>query len=80
MFLRAQQGDLPETFIPLDKIARLKKIGPGIEIDIHASFTLRYKAKIVAEKKDINDLVQEIVRRRKLKKKFLINEWGDSSL
>lgn len=77
LFLRGQRDDYPETYIPLEKIVGLKKVGKGVEIEVHLSLTNKYKAFISGQPKNISDLIAELVKKRNLKKKFLKKEWTE---
>lgn len=75
LYLKDTAGDLAQTYIPLEKIERIRKTGAGIEILTRPSIYFRYSALLKGQKKHLSDLVRDIVRRRGLKKQFLKNEW-----
>jgi len=75
VFLKGVQGDLAQTFIPLDKIERIRKCPQKIEFYVRLSVSFQYIAMIQGEKKYLLELLKDIVQRRGFKKKFLRNEW-----
>lgn len=76
LYLKNDEGDIAPTFVPLEKIEVVKKsFGGEVKIQVRPSLTVRYTATIKGNRSNINGLVQEIVKRRGLKKKFLKNEW-----
>ena len=80
LYLKDENGDLAQTYIPLEKIERIEKIGGGMKVFVRPSLYFRYTALFQGEKKYVKDLVKDIVSRRGLKKKFLKNEWTESDL
>jgi len=75
LYLRSPSGDLTETYIPLEKIERIKKSSGSLDVHVRPSITIRYVACFKGEAKHISSLAKELVSRRGLKKKFLRNEW-----
>jgi len=75
LYLRGPEGDLAQTYIPLEKIEKVKKNLQGLEIQVRPSLTFRYTTILKGENKHLLELIKDIVQRRGLKKKFLKNEW-----
>ncbi|MCA9402716.1 MAG: hypothetical protein KC897_02950 [Candidatus Omnitrophica bacterium] len=67
--------ELSATFIPLEKIEKVRLSGARIQVDVRPAIMSRYRAAYEGDKKNITELTHEIVRRRGLKKRFLQNEW-----
>jgi len=80
LFLKDANKDLPQTYIPLDKVKRIRRVRGGVKIDIKPTLYFQYSAIIKSEKGNILSLIDDIVRLRRLKKSFFINEWVDRSL
>ena len=78
LYLRDSGGDITQTYIPLDKIERLRKTRKGIEVHIRPSVSFRYVAHLTGDKKHLSELAHDIVQRRGLKKQFLRSEWIES--
>jgi len=78
LYLKDASGDLAQTYVPLEKIERIRKIKSGIEVHVRPSTYFRYMALLHGEKKHLSSLVRDIVQRRGLKKQFLKNEWVES--
>jgi len=78
LYLRNADGDLARTYVPLEKIERIRKTRSGVEIHVRPSTYFRYIALLKGEKKHLSSLVHDIVQRRGLKKKFLKKEWVES--
>ncbi len=78
LYLKAADGDLAQSYIPLEKIERLRKTRQGIEVFVRPSVSSRYVALLKGENKYLSELVRDLVQRRGLKKQFLKNEWIES--
>ena len=77
LFLRNAGEDLTATYVPLEKIIRLRRQGAFVKLDVRPSLTMIYEAAFSGERRRIQMLVDELVQRRQLKKRFLRNEWFD---
>jgi hypothetical protein len=78
LFLKGPEGDLPQTYIPLEKIARICNRGKCLDMDVRLTMSLRRDIRLCGQGRAIRDLVQELAVRQGLKKKFLRAEWtGD---
>ncbi len=75
LYLRGSRGDLAQTYVPLDKIEKIRRRGKLIEFHVRPSISFQYVAVIQGEKKHLSELLKDIVQRRGLKKKFLCDEW-----
>ena len=78
LFLKDQSGDIPQTYIPLEKIERLRAVKGGMEVHIRPSLYFQFTALIRGERKLVADLIKDLVKARGLKKQFLRSEWVDS--
>jgi len=78
LYLKDGNIDLPQTYIPLEKIKRVKRTRQGVEVFTRPSLYSQFKALFKGERRYLEELVHDIVRRRGLKKKFLSNEWADT--
>lgn len=78
LYLKGAQGDLAQTYIPLEKIEKLRKTKLGVEVYVRPSLYFRYMVLLKGEKKYLSELVRDLVKRRGLKKQFLKNEWIES--
>ena len=78
LYLRNADGDLAQSYVPLEKIERIRKTKSGVEVHVRPSTYFRYIALFNGEKKLLSDLVRDIAKRRGLKKQFLKNEWVES--
>lgn len=76
LFLRGPEGDLAQTYIPLDKIIKLRRGRSHVVIDVRLSQVNRYRVVLKLEEVYIKDLIETLARRLGLKKRFLINEWA----
>ncbi len=77
LFLKGQEGDIISTYIPLDKIAKIEKKSKRLSVFVQLSLAYLYMATIEGEKKYIDELTNDLVKRRQLKKQFLKNEWRE---
>lgn len=75
LFLRTSQGDLPSSYVPLEKIIELRRNGDAINFLIKQTMAYSYQVTIQGARASIKDLTQEIILRRGLKKQFLRNVW-----
>ncbi len=80
LYLRTSEGDLAQTYVPLEKIEKVTKRGSSAEFHVRPSLSFRYIAMIQGESKYIVELIKDIVQRRGLKKKFLRKEWIDETV
>lgn len=80
LFLRGSEGDYAPTYIPLEKIEKIKQTGSGLEVYVFPGIMSRYVAVFKMEKVKMKELVLDLVSRRGLKKKFFSNVWEDVSL
>ncbi len=78
LYLKDANGDLAQTYVPLEKIERIRKTRAGVEVHVRPSTSFRYIAVLNGEKKLLSGLVRDIAKRRGLKKRFLKNEWVES--
>ncbi len=75
LFLKDEEEELTRTYIPLDKIERMKMTSSGLEIYVCPSLTFRYSAVIKGNKAKLKELARDIAMGCGLKKRFLVNEW-----
>ena len=78
LYLKGPEGDLAQTYIPLEKIERIRHTREGLLVHVRPSLSYRFVARLTGEKKFISELTRDLVRRRGLKKQFLKNEWIES--
>ena len=75
LYFKDDKGDISSTYIPLEKIERIKKTFKGLQVHVRLSAATGYCALIKAEKKNTEELIGELVKRLHLKKQFLRKEW-----
>ena len=75
LYLKGAEGDLTQTYIPLEKIESIKLSRGCLRLFVRPSLSYYYTAEITAKPKKMNELSQELVHRRGFKKKFLKKEW-----
>ncbi len=75
LFLQEQGEDIAATFIPVDKIERVKKNRNFLTLEVHLSIFYRYVVNLKGEGEAIKELLGELIRRLHLRKKFLRQEW-----
>jgi len=75
LFLKYSNSDLPQTYVPLEKIERMKLSGGAVDVQVRPTLYLQYVATFKGERSQIKSLTLELVQRRGLRKKFLRNEW-----
>ena len=80
LYLTGPQGDMAATYIPLEKIVKVKNTRSGIAILVRPSILERYQIVLKGDPNALSELVQELVTRRALKKRWLTREWEDRSL
>ena len=78
LYLKDSNGDLAQTYVPLEKIERIQKTKLHVEVHVRPSTYYRYVALFKGEKKHLSSLVHDIVQRRGLKKQFLKKVWIES--
>ncbi|MCD4780484.1 MAG: hypothetical protein K8S27_08060 [Candidatus Omnitrophica bacterium] len=75
LYLRDQNGDLASTYIPLEKINRLKLNKDELILYVSPMISHQYVVHLKGARKSIEELTRDLVGRRGLKKKFWIKEW-----
>ena len=68
--------DYSNTYIPLEKIEKLRRARGGLEIRVKFSAANIVRTIISLPAKDIRQLTNDLVKRLHLKKKFLKREWS----
>ncbi len=79
LYLRRDQDDLAQTYVPLEKIERIRMTWSGLEVQVRPSVAASYAAVIKGSRARINDLARDLARERKLVKRFLKKEWVDET-
>ncbi len=77
LFLKDGGNDLTQTYVPLEKIYRIKRNGDKVEFFIQLTVTNKSKGCFKGSRKRIKGLINELVLRRGFKKAFLRNEWSE---
>lgn len=80
LYLKNDAGELPPTFVPMEKIKQIRLTRHGAEIHARPSLTYQYQVTISGKPSHIKDLVKDIALRRGLKKKFLKSEWVERDI
>jgi len=75
LFLKADQGELAQTYVPLEKIFEVKLSSLGLELGVRPSLAYKYKVVFKGEKVSLKELAKDLVGSRGFKKRFLKNEW-----
>ena len=78
LYLKDTSGDLAQSYVPLEKIERIRKTKLGVEVHVRPSTYFRYMALLKGDKRQLSELSKDIVKRRGLKKLCLKNEWIES--
>ena len=79
LYLEDGEGDIAATYIPLEKIIKVRRTMGGLDLRIRASMVREYRALIKGSFRSLNDLTRDLVNKRNLRKKFLWPEWFDES-
>lgn len=80
LFIRNGAEDLAATFIPLEKIERLKLKSSTITLTVRPAIMSKYQVTLSADANNIKELAHELVQRRGLKKRFMQKEWFDQTV
>jgi hypothetical protein len=75
LYLQGPQGELTQSFVSLDKICRLQKGRTQVTIDVRLSQANQYRVALKMEPIYIKDLIEDLVRKLNLKKKWLRPVW-----
>lgn len=79
LFIKGPKGDLAQTYIPVEKIIKIKKVFGGMGVYVRPSLTIYYKAFLKGRHQLMGSLVDDIVKRRGFKKRFLKKEWDETT-
>ncbi len=78
LFLRGESGDIFQTYIPLEKIYKIKRFWfHGLAVYVRPSQVTEYVVKIMGERRLERELIKDLIQRRGLTHKFLRSEWVD---
>jgi len=75
LYLRDAQGEIAASFVPLEKIIKVKKEKNALKLFVRLSITNDYTAVIEGKASRIKELLKDLIVKRGFKKRFLINEW-----
>lgn len=75
LFLRTAQGEMPLTFIPLEKIIRLRLKPKSLWLEVRPTIVTGYRASIVAPQESLSRLTKILIERLHFRKVFLKKEW-----
>ncbi len=77
MYLRDAVGDMAQTYIPLEKIYRVRSSWKGLRLFVMPSAVSIYTVVIEAPRRVLGPLLQDLVRVRVLKRRWFGWEWAD---
>lgn len=78
LYLKTDGGnDISATFVPLEKVYRIRAAWNTMELDVRPSNFMHFKARLKMSRKDMISLLKDLVNQRGLTKKFLGLEWHD---
>ena len=80
IYLKGEEGGLAQTFIPLEKIEKIKKGSQCVEFYVRPSLAYRYTVYLQGKAEKLSELVKDVVGMRGLKKKFLYQEWFEEEV
>ena len=79
LYLRSKNGDFTQTYIPLERIERIKSTFAGVIVFVRPSILEYYHVLLKGQRKLLSDLVKDLVQYRGLKKRVFVREWFDDS-
>ncbi len=79
LFLQGPDGDLAATYIPMEKVVRVRRTLRGLKVYVRASMVKTYQVLIKGQRRHLGELVRDLVKKRYLTKKFIWPEWYDAS-
>ncbi len=77
LYLKGPEGDYAQTYVPLDRVEKIRKGSGGLEVFIRQTTFHQYVAVIQLDKKNLEELIKDIVQFRGFKKQFLKSEWTE---
>ena len=77
LYLKSVDGEMSATFIPLERIYKIRLFLGGFTIYVHQSNFIRFQAKWKGGLKEMWSLAHDLADHRRLKKKFFGLEWED---
>ncbi len=75
LFIRGEQGDLPQTFISTEHVVSLERKKDCLSIRIQLSLVNGYQAVIKWDAGTLRELTEELAKRAGLKKRFWSSVW-----
>ena len=79
LYLRDNGADIPRTYVPLEKIIRLRLRWSCLEVDVVPNMMSRYTAIINGKRSVLKSVVRDLVSQRGLKRVFFRWEWYDEN-
>ncbi len=77
LYLKNQNGEITATFVPLEKIVKVRFFWGKITISVRPSHFMEFQAQLKGKPKRILSLLRDLVKQRKLQKRFFGLEWHD---
>jgi hypothetical protein len=80
LYLKDATGEMPQTFIPLDKIRRVTFSGDSMSVEVRLTISQGYTAVFRGRPAKVKELCLDLVKRRGMNKLFLRNTWVDPEI
>ena len=77
LYLKDDHGEIASTFIPLEKIYKMRVVWGGLIIYARPSNFMQFQAKVTGSPQKIWTLACDLGRQRHLRKKFFGLLWDD---
>jgi len=77
LFLKGGQGELSLTFIPLEKIYKVRFFWNRLKVFVRPSSFTQFTAVITGERREMQGLVRDLAQRRGFRRKKFGLEWVD---
>ncbi len=75
LYIKGPDGDFPQTYIPIEKIERMKIAGDHLEFFVRPSVAFSYTAAMKVDGPYLRDQAHDLVQKLQMKKQFLKAEW-----
>lgn len=82
LYLKNTHGEIAETFVPLEKIYRVKAgfWGKTVWLYVRPSQFMQFEAMLTGDPHQIHSLIRDLVNHRQLRRKGWLREWVDPEM
>ncbi len=77
LYVKGHEGEIAETFIPLEKIYKIKIFWNVLRVYVRPSSVMEFHVKIIGPAQSLRSLVSDLVDHRQMQRRLFGLEWID---